>query len=183
LGYVLEQKTGKTYDELLDEQIFSPLGMTRTTLNRSQFDDILITGVHHRGGEASNWDLASLVAAGGIYSTAEDMVKFAEAQLDPTNEVYSYQQETTYTISDTREMALGWFVIHRDNGDQIYWHNGGTGGYRSSMTLNPDNGTTVIVLSNISAGHSRSNYIDHLSFDLLRIADGLPVPDREYREE
>lgn len=183
LGYVLEQKTGKSYDELLNERIFSPLGMTYSTLNRSEFEDLLVAGVHHRGGDAANWDLASLVAAGGIYSTAEDMVKFAEVQLDSTNEVYSYQQQPTYTISDTREMALGWFIIQRDNGDKIYWHNGGTGGYRSSMTLNPDNGTAVIVLSNISAGHSRASYIDHLSFDLLRIADGLSVPDREYRKD
>jgi CubicO group peptidase (beta-lactamase class C family) len=183
LGYVLELKTGKSYDELLNERIFSPLGMTYSTLNRSEFEDLLVAGVHHRGGDAANWDLASLVAAGGIYSTAEDMVKFADAQLDSANEVYSYQQEPTYTISDTREMALGWYIISRDNGDRIYWHNGGTGGYRSSMTLNPDHGTAVIVLSNISAGHSRASYIDHLSFDLLRIMDGLPVPDREYREE
>jgi CubicO group peptidase (beta-lactamase class C family) len=183
LGYVLEQKTEKSYEELLNERIFSPLGMTRTTLDRSRFEDLLVAGVHHRGGDAANWDLASLVAAGGIYSTAEDMVKFAKAQLDSTDEIYSYQQQPTYTISDTREMALGWFIIQRDNGDQIYWHNGGTGGYRSSMTVNPDNGTAVIVLSNISAGHSRSNYIDHLSFDLLRIADGLSVPDRDKGEE
>lgn len=182
LGYVLEQKTGKTYEELLDERIFSPLGMSRTTLNRSRFEDLLITGVHHRGGEASNWDLASLVAAGGIYSTAEDMVKFAKAQLESTNQIYSYQQEPTYTISDTREMALGWYIISRDNGDRIYWHNGGTGGYRSSMTLNPDNGTAVIVLSNISAGHSRASYIDRLSFDLLRVSDGVSVPERENQD-
>jgi len=182
LGYVLELKTGKSYDELLNERIFSPLGMTYSTLNRSEFEDLLVTGVHHRGGDAANWDLASLVAAGGIYSTAEDMVKFAEAQLDSANEVYSYQQEPTYTISDTREMALGWYIISRDNGDRIYWHNGGTGGYRSSMTLNPDHGTAVIVLSNISAGHSRASYIDRLSFDLLRVADGVSIPERENQE-
>ena len=173
LGYVLEQVTEKSYEELLNEQIFLPLKMNRTSLNRIQLEDNLVAGVHHRGGEAANWDLASLVAADGIYSTAEDMAKFAEAQLDTSNQIYSYQQEITYTINDTRDIAFGWFIIGRDNGDCIYWHNGGTGGYRSSMTLNPDNGTAVIVLSNISAGHSRASYIDRLSFDLLRLRDGL----------
>jgi len=178
LGYALEQVSDKSYEELLNEQIFLPLEMSRTSLIRIQLEDNLVSGVHHRGGEAANWDLASLVAAGGIYSTAEDMAKFAEAQIDTSNQVYSYQQEITYTINDTRDIALGWFIISRDNGQRIYWHNGGTGGYRSSMTLNPDNGTAVIVLSNISAGHSRASYIDRLSFDLLRLRDGfLPAED------
>ncbi len=152
--------------------------MSRTTLNRSQFEDYLVTGVHHRGGEAANWDLASLVAAGGIYSTAEDMVKFSKAQLDTTHEVYSYQKQPTYTIDDTREMALGWYIIHRNTGEKIYWHSGGTGGYRSSIAMNPENATAVIVFSNISAGHSRASNIDRLSFDLLRHADELQPSDQ-----
>jgi len=178
LGVALEQKTGKTYEEFLDERIFSPLDMSRTFLNRSQFGDYLVTGIHHRGGEAENWDLASLVAAGGIYSTAEDMVKFAKAQLDTTHVVYSYQKQSIYTVDDTLEMALGWHIIQRNTGEKIYWHNGGTGGYRSSIAMNPENGTAVIVLSNISAGHSRAPNIDRLSFDLLRLEDKLKPADQ-----
>lgn len=173
LGFVLEQYTGKTYESLLVDEIFEPLVMLNSTTERQNISNTLVKGVNRKGGEATNWDLSSLVAAGGIYSSTEDMVKYAKAQLDTTNEVYNYQKEPTYRISDDQQVALGWFVITREDNSKIYWHNGGTGGYRSSMALNPGNGTAVIVLSNISAGHSKASLIDRLSFDLLRLADGL----------
>jgi CubicO group peptidase (beta-lactamase class C family) len=156
--------------------------MYNTTTSRTQIEDTLVEGIHHRGGKAANWDLASLVAAGGMYSTAADMGKFAAAQLDSTNKVFAYQQQPTFTIDDTRKVALGWFIITRENGDDIYWHNGGTGGYRSSMTMNPKNGTAVIVLSNISAGHSRASNIDRLSFDMQRFVDGLSLLEPDDKE-
>ena len=179
LGYVLEQTAGQTYEELLKEYIFMPLNMTSSTTQRENISDQLVKGVDSRGGEATNWDLASLVAAGGIYSSTEDMVRYAMAQLDTTNNVYKYQKEPTYTISEDQQIALGWYIISREDGSAIYWHNGGTGGYRSSMALNPVNGTAVVVLSNISAGHAKSSLIDRLCFDLLRLADGLRPLDQK----
>jgi CubicO group peptidase (beta-lactamase class C family) len=179
LGYVLERATGQTYEELLSEHIFMPLNMSNSTTDRQNISNNLVKGVNRRGGEATNWDLGSLVSAGGIYSSTEDLVKYAKAQIDSTSEVYNYQKEPTYTISEDQKIALGWFVITREDGSDIYWHNGGTGGYRSSMAINPVNGTAVIVLSNISAGHSKASLIDRLSFDLLRLADGLSSIERD----
>ncbi|HKK24037.1 MAG TPA: serine hydrolase domain-containing protein, partial [Gracilimonas sp.] len=176
---VLEQTAGQTYEELLKEHIFMPLNMTSSTTQRENISDQLVKGVDRRGGEATNWDLASLVAAGGIYSSTEDMVRYALAQLDTTNNVYKYQKEPTYTISEDQQIALGWYIISREDCSEIYWHNGGTGGYRSSMALNPVNGTAVVVLSNISAGHAKSSLIDRLCFDLLRLADGLRPLDQK----
>lgn len=183
LGYVLEQETGQSYNELLNDYIFSPLDMSNSTTDRFRIANLLVKGVHRRGGEATNWDLASLVAAGGIYSSTEDLVKFAQTQLDTTDEIYSYQKNPTYSISEDQKIALGWFITERDDGSEIYWHNGGTGGYRSCMTLNVQNGTAAIVLSNISAGHSESSLIDRLSFDLLRLADGLTLLETESNSE
>lgn len=157
--------------------------MSNSTTDRFRIANLLVKGVHRRGGEATNWDLASLVAAGGIYSSTEDLVKFAQTQLDTTDEIYSYQKNPTYSISEDQKIALGWFITERDDGSEIYWHNGGTGGYRSCMTLNVQNGTAAIVLSNISAGHSESSLIDRLSFDLLRLADGLTLLETESNSE
>src|SRR5262245_50310660 len=45
------------------------------------------------------------------------------------------------------EIALGWHIFSRC-GDDIIWHNGGTGGFRSFMGYDPKARVGVVVLSN-----------------------------------
>ncbi|SMO60493.1 Beta-lactamase [Fodinibius sediminis] len=66
------------------------------------------------------------------------------------------------------DIALGWFILKRGSTRQWLWHNGGTGGYRSSMVLDTGNRQGVVVLSNISSGHRDAARIDSLSFTLLQ---------------
>lgn len=167
LGYTLEQAGGATYGELLNRHIFDPLGMTRSTTFQADIKEYLVPGLDKRGRETSNWDLNALAGAGAIYSTVRDLSRFALANFDPTNEVYSLQRQTTFSNEEGTEVAMGWFISTRNSGERWYWHNGGTGGYRTSMVLDPENHRSVIVLSNISAGHSEAAEIDRLGFDLM----------------
>lgn len=64
-------------------------------------------------------------------------------------------------------MALGWHIITTESGQTFHWHNGGTGGYRSSMAIDSERKLGVIILSNISTGHPRSKDIDELCFKLM----------------
>jgi len=66
-------------------------------------------------------------------------------------------------------MALGWHVLKRPEGKRWHWHNGGTGGFRSSMVLNVNERKAVVVLANISSGHKRAALIDQLSYSLLKM--------------
>jgi CubicO group peptidase (beta-lactamase class C family) len=45
------------------------------------------------------------------------------------------------------DIALGWHVFKRD-GDEIVWHNGGTGGYRTFVGFDPKRKVGTVVLSN-----------------------------------
>jgi len=65
---------------------------------------------------------------------------------------------------------LGWFIINRKGGDKWYWHNGGTGGYSSSMVLDVKNRNGIIVLTNLSSYYSQFLNIDKLSFSLMKIS-------------
>jgi CubicO group peptidase (beta-lactamase class C family) len=47
------------------------------------------------------------------------------------------------------EIALAWIVAKRE-GREIFWHNGGTGGYRCFMGYDPKSRVGVVVLSNMS---------------------------------
>ncbi|SHE89551.1 CubicO group peptidase, beta-lactamase class C family [Fodinibius roseus] len=168
LGYVLTRIEGQSYEEMLQQKIFQPLEMQHSTTQRAFVNDKLVAGLSKRGKTASNWDLGAIPGAGAILSTSEDLVKFGQANFDRDNKIMKLQRQETFSIDNDRAMALGWFILKRDSTTKWYWHNGGTGGYRSSMVLDVDNRKGVIVLSNISAGHSHAAQIDSLSYSLLR---------------
>lgn len=174
LGYVLTRIEHKSYEALLREKIFLPYEMHNSTTERKRVEEILVGGLDKGGDPTSNWDLAALPGAGAILSTAEDMSKFMAANFDPGNKALRLQREQIYKVNDKTDMALGWFIIRKDSTTSWYWHNGGTGGYRSSLVLDIDRRRGALVLSNISAGHSHAAGIDSLSFSLMQ---DFPVPE------
>lgn len=168
LGYVLTQIENQSFEEMLQQKIFQPLGMPHSTTRRMLVRDKLVAGLSNRGNPTSNWDLGAIPGAGAILSTAADMAKFGIANFDSTNAALNLQQQRTFSVDKKMDIALGWFILKQDSTTSWHWHNGGTGGYRSSMAFNIAGQKGVIVLSNISAGHSDAAKIDSLSFDLLR---------------
>src|ERR1035437_418865 len=60
------------------------------------------------------------------------------------------------------DIALAWLVAKRE-GREIFWHNGGTGGYRSFMGYDPKSRVGVVVLSNMMTGAG----VDDIGMHLL----------------
>jgi CubicO group peptidase (beta-lactamase class C family) len=167
LGYILANYSKSTYHELLDNFIFSKYGMFSSTANREKIKGELVKGLDKDGNETSNWDLNVLVGAGGILSSTEDLSKFALAQLNPENEELVLTQQPTFTISDRMKIGLGWHMVKMSFGNEVIWHNGGTGGYTSSMAIDLKNKSGVIILSNVSAFSEKTGHIDDLCFGLI----------------
>jgi CubicO group peptidase (beta-lactamase class C family) len=167
LGYILANYSKSTYHELLDNFIFSKYGMFSSTANREKIKGELVKGLDKDGNETSNWDLNVLVGAGGILSSTEDLSKFALAQLNPENEELVLTQQPTFTISDRMKIGLGWHMVKMSFGNEVIWHNGGTGGYTSSVAIDLKNKSGVIVLSNVSAFSEKTGHIDDLCFGLI----------------
>ncbi|MFZ6050509.1 serine hydrolase domain-containing protein [Halocola ammonii] len=171
LGYTLTQIEGRSYEEMLQERIFGPLEMHQSTTRRALVADDLVPGLTKRGKPATNWDLGAIPGAGAIVSTAGDLARFAQANFDPNNKAMKFQQQKTFTESEERDMALGWFIRKQDS-KQLYWHSGGTGGYRSMLVLNLESKKAVVVLTNISSGHEHAGRISALGFSLLESMPG-----------
>jgi CubicO group peptidase (beta-lactamase class C family) len=141
------------YETLVRSRITGPLGMTSTSIIlSSEQQRRLAVGHNDKLASVSNWDLPTLAGAGALRSTANDMLTFVAANLGATASPLAPAMSAMLT--DRRptgmpglEVALAWHIVTR-NGDEIIWHNGGTGGYRSFIGFRPRTKVGVVVLSN-----------------------------------
>jgi hypothetical protein len=95
------------------------------------------------------WDLDAFASAGGIRSTAGDMLAYLEAQLHPERVPFraalvESQVPFSYVAGNVRS-ALAW-QYQPDSG--VYMHNGATGGFTSFACFNPRRDLAAVVLMN-----------------------------------
>ncbi|ROI01212.1 MULTISPECIES: serine hydrolase [unclassified Chryseobacterium] len=158
----LSQKT--SFLKLL-QNIFDTYKMFHSFTSSENLGNTLIKGHNKNGDVVPNWDFDVLFGAGGILSTTEDLVKFANAQFDPKNKALALTRKPTFTVNDKIQMGLGWHIIKTTGDQELVWHNGGTGGYSSSMAINVNNRSAVIILSNVS---EINDAVDSLCFELIK---------------
>lgn len=148
LGLVLEAVCDQDYTVLLNDYVQKDLGMTATKISE-------------KDGDLGNyWDWQendAYLSAGAVTSNIEDMLRYAQMQLD-TDSALARCHESLKVINASSEsyrmmgihmdeIGMGW-IIDRENG--IIWHNGGTGHYNSYLGFDPEDGTAVVILSNLS---------------------------------
>ncbi|MBN1144892.1 MAG: beta-lactamase family protein [Bacteroidales bacterium] len=168
LGYLAEKIEKTSYEKLLQEKILKKYGMSSTTTNRQLVADRLVKGRDMKGAETPNWDFSVLKGCGSILSCTGDLSRFALAQLDESNKELAITRTKTFDINKSMDMALGWHIIKADTGAEWMFHNGGTGGYTSSMVIDMKKKTGAIILSNVSAFHKNMGNIDALCFELMK---------------
>lgn len=169
LGYVLSKISGCSFDALLNQRIFTPLQMFESTTIRKKIEDKLVVGLNKKGQPTENWDLNILVGAGGMLSSSYDLSKFLMENIDGNNKAVEFQKQCFYE-KGRHCMGLGWFILKNQipNINAAYFHNGGTGGYRSSMVADFEKGNGVVVLTNTSGLYLlKGEKIDKLAFKLL----------------
>ena len=168
LGYTLSNIYNLNYQELYEKYIFSKYNMKNTAFNMDLVNKKLVKGLDAEGNYTSNWELASLASAGGILSNVEDLAKYGIAHFNKSNLDLMLMTKKTVKVDDRVDTGLGWHIINSEKSDnKWHWHNGGTGGYTSSMAIDIKNLVGVIVLSNVSAFNGFSDNIDQLCFELM----------------
>lgn len=177
LGSVLASIAGKPYEELARERIWTPLGMTHTAVTFTPWmKSHLALGHAEAGAVVPNWDLPALAGAGAIRSTTEDMLRFADANLHPERGPVQRAMaaaQRTRAAAGADSIGLNWFTMTR-GGVSVVWHNGGTGGYRTFLGLEPATKRAAVVMTNTSGVGA-----DDIGMHLLNPAVPLapkPVP-------
>lgn len=153
LGEVLAIINDTDYETLLKERILGPLDMDSTWVQRNiesepiDLKDRFATG--HSGGEPrSNWRLASLVGAGGMVSSVTDMLNFAEAHWAEDTPEYLKKAFALAMEKHSQRTGLGWHLR-----ESAFTHGGGTGGFRTELSIKPGEQYAKVSLRN-SSGES-----------------------------
>jgi len=179
LGQALTSHTDSEYESLLQSCISDPLDLknTRFTLSPSQHKKLAL-GHSSRGKPVPEWQFASLAGAGGLHSTAEDLLIFLNAH---TGRIRTRQSDLSHAMSHTKKMraqitrrrqiGLGWHIEAPHKGiPEILWHNGGTGGHRCFVAFVEATKTAVVILANSNQS------LDRLGFQLIRTFHTIALP-------
>ncbi len=180
LGTLLARESKKSYEALLIDRIAKPIGMpdTRIKLSKSQ-QERLAPPYDEKLRPNKNWDNPTLVGAGGIRSTVDDMLKYLRANLAEDDKALTkslqFACEKRHTMKDGGAIGLAWHLA----GDGItWWHNGQTGGYSSWMSIVPPMKVGVVVLTNTATDETTA-----LGTELTRTVCSVPeTPPGERKE-
>ena len=178
LGEALGKAGGKSFAELVGERITKPLGMADTTLRLSEAQKPrLMTGLDPFGKPDPNWEASGVMqASAGIYTTAEDMVRWmrwhladdaagrpartlAHALWRPHD---GLSRLVGVEATDSEGMGLGWIISRpKDRVPLLLGKSGGIGGFMSYVVLSPNRRLGIFVVA---------SKVDFAMFEGLRTA-------------
>lgn len=145
LGKIIERVSGLSYPDYMHQELFAPLGMADTGYDPGDFSPLNGTRGYAGGVLDIPLDTSNLYAAGGLYSTVEDLFKLAEA-LDAGRLLPDELAERMVTPAVGR-YGLGWMIEQR-GANRLVYHPGSMSGAATWFGRYPDVGLTIIVLSN-----------------------------------
>lgn len=167
LGQVIQRASGRSFRELVVENILNPLHMTSTAPNVTGKSDadIPFAQVYENRTQPYGLDAndhmvkgryeTSFGVSGGLISTVLDMAKY-DIAISQNKFLRPETQEMAFTpfISIAREKlpyGLGWFT-QEYNGVRLIWHYGYYGPSESTLILKvPDEKMTLIALANMDS--------------------------------
>ena len=180
LGHVLTLKAEQPYEDLVRGTLLEPLGMTNTAIRLSDEQRARLTRGHSsKGEEVSGWDFDVFAPTGAFRSNADDMLTFIEANLASAETPVGRSLTRARQLQKTGEagnLPLGWQrEVALQGGLEIYWHNGGTGGYVSFIAFNRAQQIGVIVLSNYGDAIAGKFDVDRIGMDLLKLGSKVSL--------
>ena len=159
LGVIIEKVTGKSYEQVLQENIFTPLEMKDTGYDlHAPILKNRAAGYEKNGSSYRNADYLDMsipYAAGSMYSTVEDLYKWDQAlyteKLLPKK--YLEMLFEKHIPDRGNYYGYGWGVGRMAIGTstdsvKIVGHGGGINGFNTRITRLPADKTLIVLLNN-----------------------------------
>ncbi len=167
---ILENETKRSFETLLDEYFWQPIGMKNTYVNTMKGTDSA-TGYLY-GKPAPYWQFDCMAGAGAIKSNASDMLNYLDAHIHSTNKGFTDAvSKITTRVSSAganMEVSYGWHLLPELK-HKLIWHNGGTYGFSTFGAFEPVTKNSIIIFSNASGVNAA---LDKLAIDLMILLMG-----------
>ena len=176
LGAVIENVSGLEFEEYLRKNIWQKAGMLNTSLEREKDypnKSRLYIKANSSYLHSPYTDLSIIYPAGGVQSTAGDLLKFGQAILEnklvssATLDMMIDASQSLAPAAGDDPYGLGWVVHHHPEKGRVIAHSGAQPGVSAYFEILLDKGIVATVLSN-SFGTKNSAY--HLSQEIVGIA-------------
>lgn len=159
-GYIVERVSGKPFSDYIDENIFKPLGMARSTFVQPLPTNLsgLMSGGYRLGSDdAREFEVVNVPPAGSLSSSASDMARFIIAHLQNGQfgdarilkpETVQLMHSRLFALDDAANAMAYGFYEESKNGRRIIGHAGDTQYFHSDLHLIPDAGVGFFVSYN-----------------------------------
>lgn len=181
-GYVATSVTGKMYSELVQEKIFTPLGMDKSTFDLHRAVTYPFSLGHQEDENGKLYVVHYLRmntlfrASGGLYSNVIDLSKLARCLLnkglaDSGAQVISAENiEFMHVLRNKRQDSEDFYGltthIHKYKDRFIYGHNGQSRPYSTSLYIDKKTGYGIVTLMNTDKASLRTD-IPEMILDLI----------------
>jgi len=183
LAAIVAKVTGMKFQKYMHDSIFVPLEMYHSFV--FDYEDTSYHG-YARTHDAYGQKLKDVCFDGavgdkGVYSTAEDMLKWdnalksgkvlTEESLEEAYKPRSFERES-FDNYNSKNYGYGWRISKQADGNNIIYHNGWWHGNNNVFARNLRDNTTIIVLGN------RLNQGNYATDPIWEILKGLKMDDQ-----
>ncbi len=203
-GYLIEQVTGKTWEEAVRDRIFTPLGIKRSNfsvLDSQKAPDFALP-YEEREDKVQRMEFRNITnvgPAGSINSSVADLISWVKVHLNggkldskkvmnPLTVAYLHTPRMeTGQRQDEPELvpggyALGWFT-DTYRGHQRVHHGGGIDGFSALIALMPEDQIGIVALTNMNGTGLPGVLVRHAADRLLGLSSRDWSAERLARRE
>ncbi len=157
---LLEDVVERPFPEIMKEWVLGPAGMAESTFEQplpSESESRAAQG-HGPGGRVvdGGWHVYPERAAAGLWTTAEDLARFARAVLvslaGENPGLLSRAGARSMVLPEGGTFGMG-FMAEELSGSRVVFHGGANRGFSGLLVVFPDEGGGVVVLTNGDNGH------------------------------
>lgn len=180
LGYIIQKASGKTYEQEVRNCIFKPLKMSHSGFDFASLkNNEKAQGYYTIDGEnslvAPIVDSSVSFAAGSIYTTSADLLKWHEGLLN--NKIIKKTSLEKAFTNYNSNYGYGWFLSENE-GKKYQSHGGGIFGFNAALTRSDADNSFVILLNNV--GNPK---LDEITKTILAIINDKPYELPKLKKE
>ena len=167
--YAPSLELGAAYDQAMQKMIFDPLGMKSTTFdmaraqkgNHASPHGDNVDGKPAVAGMALNYSIAPHRPAGGVWTSAHDLLRYVQLELDRgklpngkqlvSEENILARRRPQIQTGEDQSYGMG-LSIDNTWGVTVIHHGGSMAGYKSDLMFLPDHGIGAVLLTNSDTG-------------------------------